>query len=61
MVFEISDKLCVQSIYEHWAILRLIIGVNNVIVIIKVDLINTQNVGPLSAAEECGKVKKGAF
>jgi len=41
--------------------LRLTINVNNILVIIKVKLINAQNVGSLPTAEECDKAKKGAF
>ena len=41
--------------------MRLAVNVNNVLVIINVNLINAQKVGPLSTVEECDKAKKGVF
>jgi len=41
--------------------LRLTVDVNNVLEIIKVNLINAQNLGPLSTEEEYGKIKKRRF
>jgi len=41
--------------------LRLTVDVNNVLEIIKVNLINAQNLGPLSTEEERGKLKKILF
>jgi hypothetical protein len=41
--------------------LRLTVDLNNILEIIKVILIDGQNLGPLSTEEECGKIKKKRF
>jgi hypothetical protein len=41
--------------------LRLTVDLNNFLEIIKVILIDAQNLGPLSTEEKCGKVIKALF